>query len=483
MAKLIPTASGRVVGALVLALVACDDGTTRGTQVDESPALPGDTTSPNAGTMDAASAPGAPLPDGSTLTTPDAGPPPPVQTVPDASTGDAASVDAAAPDAGEQHASFERLLVADAVEPVARIVDVEPDAVHASYNLAGIARVYAGSTGAYGYAVQGEADVVSVLSSGLSVVDHDDHVHEEREDASLLDYRLEGDYPVHFVAHDGLVALFFDNIGRAHVLDEATLGSATPRVRIVDSGMPHHGVALTFHDHILITVPELLNGATRATPVGIAVHDATGAATGQKFVGCTSLHGEATRDSFAAFGCAEGVLVVESSTQGFSGRVIPNPASTVTPAPRVGTLVGHHALPHFVGNFGAGALSAIDATSATITPHSVPEPYVQFDVDPSGEHIVLLTRKGELRILDARTFELGPLFAVTSAVTDDTGHGARYPQFGFGEHLLYVTDPARGQIHAVDLESQTVQRSLSVPGVPAKLTVLRPDAGDDRHDH
>jgi zinc transport system substrate-binding protein len=461
--------------ALLLATGACEDGEEGG---GRDAALPGET---DAGTTrrDAA------VPDddeqdaGEVVAEPDAAAADGGEPEPDA----AEPADAGAqPDAGDDHeheeeGTFERLLVADALSPRVHVLDVEPDAIHQSMELAGVARVYTGSTGLFGYAVQGDADRVSVIASGLSILDHGDHVHEERADAELLPYTAEGDYPVHFVAHDGYAVLFFDNDGTAHVIEEESLTGAQPMVTRVSSPMPHHGVALTFHDHVLITRPELLNGATRATPTGIAVHALDGTATGQAFGGCTSLHGEATSDHHALFGCAEGVLVVSHGASGFSGRVLPNPASTVTPAPRVGTLAAGHGLTHFIGNYGADALCTIDPVVGAITPVSLGERYVQFDVTPDGEHVVVLTRAGELVLRDPTTLAEQARFEVTSAVTDDSNHGALYPQFAFGEHYLYVTDPGRAEVRVVDLHDEAVVRTIGLPDMPAKITVLRPAAG------
>jgi hypothetical protein len=377
----------------------------------------------------------------------------------------------------ETDAVFERLLVADAVEPVARIVDLRTDAVERTFPLQGVARVYAGANGLLGYAVQGPADLVSVIASGLSVQNHGDHAHYRQHESKLLPYQVLGDYPVHFVAHDGYVVVFFDDDGSAHVIDETSLYSEQPRVEVAQTPYPHHGVGLVFHEHLLLSRPEHLNGAERATPTGITVHELDGTATGDLFDGCTSLHGETTQDQHAFFGCVEGVLVIQHGDAGFSGRVIPAPATTATPTPRVGTVVAHPALPHAIGNFGSEALCTIDPAAGTLTPHGLGEAYVQFDVAPGGDALVVLTREGELVVRDPANLDELARLRVTSAVRDDANHGARNPQFGFGEKLLYVSDPERARVHVVDLTSGVVVRSIKVPGVPAKLTVLRPKHG------
>lgn len=383
--------------------------------------------------------------------------------------------DASAPD--EDHEpdpdTFERLLVADGVTPMVYLVDAASHETLASFGLAAVARVYRGALGRYGFAVQGEGNRVQIFDSGLVVEDHGDHVHHERGVPGLLTLALSGTRPVHFVPHDRHAAAFFDDDGVAHLLDETSLALASPNVLRIDTGMPHHGVALSFGNGFLASTPELIPPAERASPTGIAAYDATGKATGERFGECPSLHGEAALDEVAAFGCSDGVLLVEAGKT-LTARKLANPGVGGSPAPRVGTLAAHPDAPHIIGNFGGERLCIVDLTAGALRPVQVPAPYLQFGFDAHGEHILLLAKTGRLHILDANDLSEVTALDVTHAATDDSGHGARYPQFAVGAHAVYVTDPQDGKVVVVDLVQNAIVAEIPVPGTPTKIAVLGP---------
>ncbi|HEX6240286.1 MAG TPA: hypothetical protein VFZ61_05315, partial [Polyangiales bacterium] len=396
------------------------------------------------------------------IETPDADTPEREETEPDAD---------AAVDDDTHGGPFERLLVADGVTPVAYVVDTATRETLASFGLSAVARVYSGALGRYGFAVQGEANRIQIFDSGLLLEDHGDHVHHERAAPGLLPFALTGARPVHFVGHGTQATAFFDDDGVAHVLDEHSLLDDAPQIVALDTGLPHHGVALAFGTGYLASVPQLLPPATRASPTGIAVYDATGTPTGQSFGACPSLHGEAALDHVAVFGCSDGVLVVESGAP-HRGRKIANPASTVSPAPRVGTLVAHAALDHMVGNYGPERLCSIDLQANELRPIAVPAPYLQFGFDARGEYLLLLAKSGRLHLLDAHDLSEVAALDVTDAPGDDGDHGARAPQFAVGARHVYVTAPKRGVVVVVDLEHMTIAHEIRLPGQPTKIAVL-----------
>jgi hypothetical protein len=81
------------------------------------------------------------------------------------------------------------------------------------------------------------------------------------------------------------------------------------------------------------------------------------------FDGCPGLHGQATLGNAVAFGCSDGVLIVEVRGGGtFAANKIGNPAGSPEGA-RVGVLASHPASPVMVGNFGQG-IAIIDPARA-----------------------------------------------------------------------------------------------------------------------
>lgn len=393
-------------------------------------------------------------------------------TAPDAGAGDAARdarPDGHAHDHGDDEA--ERLVIADGESAKVHVFDVEEERLEGTFDLAGRARVYTGPTGRYVYAVQGDDDKVHVIDAALVIEDHGDHVHHERDKPRVLPNLLEGDYPIHFVAHAGKVGIFFDDDGVGQVFDEAKVEDAKIPVVRVDTGMPHHGVVVPLADAILASTPTMPPGGSRATPTGIDVYAATGAKTSTTFANCPSLHGEASNARGVAFGCADGVLFLEGNGATLRAQKIANPSSTAPRPPRVGTIVGRHGLPFFIGNYGADALCRIDLDGAgTMTPFAAPA-RVGFDLDHAGRRVLVLGRDGRLSIFDAATGTAEGDVEATSPVTDDSGHGAKHPQFAVGREWVYVTDPARSRVVAVDIVKRAVVKTWAISAAPTKIAV------------
>lgn len=375
----------------------------------------------------------------------------------------------------EHDEDAERLVIVDSVEAKATIFDVTTKASVGSFALGGAATVYAGPGGRYAYLVQGTAAQVQIIDSGLVLEDHGDHNHHEREAPALLTFRFVGDKPVHFVGHSNLVTLFFDGLGVAQVLDERTL-LTMPAPLTVQTGQPHHGVALTFGNAILATYPELAEGTTTAKAAGIQVFTLAGVKQGEPVLDCPGLHGEASNASFVAFGCTDGVLLMTPSATGFTSLKVANPpldpTSTGT-APRVSTAIGHHSLPHFIGSFGAAALAKIDTTGAgAITRIDLPGAlatagYSGFAFDHDGRRILVLGKDGALYALDATTgAALGPPLPVAAVAEGLT------PRLAVGKHAVYVSDPKLGTVRMVDPATLVVQDSFVVGGTPGNLAVL-----------
>lgn len=93
-------------------------------------------------------------------------------------------------------------------------------------------RVYAGADRTLAYAVQMDGDRVDVIDVGVRFEPHDDHDHLVLTDPALLDFALEGTRPIHFVAHDGRIAVFYDGDGAAAVFEESIVRSGGEATRI-----------------------------------------------------------------------------------------------------------------------------------------------------------------------------------------------------------------------------------------------------------
>ncbi|MGO4842630.1 hypothetical protein AB4144_61210, partial [Rhizobiaceae sp. 2RAB30] len=98
--------------------------------------------------------------------------------------------------------------------------------------------------------------------------DHGDHGDITIEPPRLLGTEISGRKPVHFVEHKGDIAIFFDDEGLARIFEEKTALDEKPDVRDVATASPHHGIAATLGDHVLLTVPHPEKPADEL-PIGI----------------------------------------------------------------------------------------------------------------------------------------------------------------------------------------------------------------------
>lgn len=220
----------------------------------------------------------------------------------------------------EEETTFWRLFVADHTKPLVTAIDLGTDQVSGSFELASPATLYTTPGKAAVYAVQGEADRVSAIASGIALGDHGDHADLEVTAPKLLDATVSGDKPVHFVEHHGDIALFFDGEGVARLVSETRWLAGDASTRDLKVAAPHHGVAAPLGDYTLISRPN--SDDPKALPIGIDVYGADGSVSGDLHA-CPDLHGEASSGDTLAIACAAGLLLVKESRDGPQLELLP----------------------------------------------------------------------------------------------------------------------------------------------------------------
>ena len=388
-----------------------------------------------------------------------------------------------------------RLAVADGEAAVVHLLDVASGDVLASYDLTGAARVYTGPDGGLLYALQQEANQVNVIDSGLRLVPHDDHEDLDWVEPALLDFTLAGTQPVHFVSHDEQIAIFNDGDGTATVFTEIMVRENGP-VQTIDSGRPHHGVAVALDDVVIISLPDPADTAA-VLPVGVSVKTLTGEEVAT-FADCPGLHGEASIGHDAvAFGCNDGVLMVERSGDSWQSRKIANPSENPNNA-RVGTLAYNAATDLLVGNFSREGLVLIDRAAGIMTPVALPVPGWAFALSQHDPHEILaLTIDGFLHAIDGESGAVRGSVAVVDAfeVPQQGEHNALRPALLAAGDMAYVSNPATSEVIEVHLAELAVERRLAVAGAPVTLAAVGAmadphaaaqddaEAATDEHDH
>jgi ABC-type Zn uptake system ZnuABC Zn-binding protein ZnuA len=392
---------------------------------------------------------------------------------------------------GDEHAAEDthaavaprRLFVADGKEGVVRLLNLDDGETLTEYALSGPARLYTGPGETLAFAVQRDQNLVNVLDSGVRFVVHEDHYDLDLSDPALLDFTLELAEPTHFVAHGEQIIFFNDGDGTATLLTEATIrGGDAPLT--FESGRAHHGVAVTLGDAMLLSLPNP-NDEKAILPVGVTVHRMDGVEVA-RFADCPGLHGEASIGAeMVAFGCSDGVLLVQQDSGSFSAQKIANPTDNPNEA-RVGTLHYSPEAGMLVGNFSREGITLFDLAALTMTPMRTPSPMWTFALADHDPHtIVVLTLDGNLHTIDGESGAITGSVAVIPAFEppQQGAEGVVLPALHVAGEMAYVSDPNAGTVNEVHLVEMAVERTFSLPGMPYALAAFGalPDAHTAGH--
>lgn len=373
------------------------------------------------------------------------------------------------PASAEEEATFWRLFVADHGKPLVTAIDLGTDQVSGSFELGSPASLYTTPSKAAVFAVQGEADRVSAIASGIALSDHGDHADLEIAGPKLLDAAVAGDKPVHFVEHHGDIAVFFDGEGVARLVSERDWLAGDAATRDLKVAAPHHGVAAPLGDYTLISRPNAED--PKALPVGIDVYGADGATIGDLHA-CPDLHGEASSGDTLAIACAAGLLLVKQAKAGPELQLLPYPASL--PEGKSTTLLGGVAMQYWLGNYGADRVAIIDPSAAEpFRLVDLPSRRVHFVIDPQRvKYAYIFTEDGALHRLDVVSGALDRTLPLTQPYSMDGEWSLPRPRLAVAGDHIAVTDPLAGAIHLVDAESFALVRDIAVAGVPYNIVAI-----------
>ncbi len=361
-----------------------------------------------------------------------------------------------------------RLFVSDHAEAKVTAIDALSGDTIDTFALKSAASLYALDSGESVFAVQGAGNQVSGITSGIAIDDHGDHGDIEVSAPAVIGGVIEGEKPGHFVEHGGKIALFFDGSGKVDLFSAnqwAEDGAVTPSQ--LDSGTPHHGLAVPWGDYTLISTA---NAADEKKPrVGLNVYDAAGKQVGETHA-CPDLHGEAASGNLLIVGCGDGVLIVSGSGE----PQIKKLDYAGLPEGKTTTLIGGKGLQYFLGNFGADKVVLIDPAEA--------KPYRLVDLPTRRVHFVvdslrpkfayIFTEDGFLRQLDVVKGELVNAVKVTEPYSMDGEWSLPRPRIAVAGDTIAVTDPLKGVVHMVDVASFAVTSDIPVVGAPYNIVAV-----------
>jgi hypothetical protein len=362
------------------------------------------------------------------------------------------------------------LFVADHTDAAVHAIDAATAKTLARFETASPATLYTSESGRTVFAVQRDGNRVSAYSSGIALDDHGDHGDIEIDAPRALGVDIAGERPVHFVDHHGDVALFFDGEGVARILRESEVLDGKPQAREVTTQAPHHGVAISYGDQVVVTWPNRTDPTKN--PDGVRVIDAAGAQVGPD-VDCPNLHGEAASGNLLAIACQTGLLLVEAKGGKPQITHISYPADLPRDT-KVSTLLGGRGLQYFLGNFGPSAVVLIDPQDEAAFRHvELPMRRVHFAIDPVRvKFAYVFTEDGWLHRLNVLSGKLGDSLALTQPYSMDGHWSEPRARVAVGGDEIFVTDPLAGKIHVIDAEDFTKVREIAVPGKPFSIVAV-----------
>ncbi|MFF2450869.1 zinc metallochaperone AztD [Isoptericola sp. NPDC058082] len=321
------------------------------------------------------------------------------------------------------------------------------------------------------------------LDLGAWAEAHGDHHHYWTSEPRLTDVTYAAEEPGHVVVHGGRTVLFDDGTGQVRVLDSAHVAEGEAPARELTTPSAHHGVAVELGDDSL-----LVTEGTEESRSGVRVLDADDqeiAASDD----CPGVHGEAVAaDEAVVVGCEDGVLVYAD------GEL------TKVQAPdaygRIGNQAGSEESPVVLGDYKTDPdaelerptrVSLVDTRSGDLSLVDLPSSYTFRSLARGADGAALvLGTDGSLHVIDPGSGKLTTSIPVIDAWEEPAEWQEPRPAVLALDGSVYVTDPATKSVHAVDVESGEVWKSVRLDVAPNEISGVSGDveaSGTDEHDH
>lgn len=384
-----------------------------------------------------------------------------------------------APAADEDVAAW-RLFVADHDKPVVNVFNAVDGKKLDSFALKGPAALHRSESGATVYAVQGGANAVSVISSGIAFHDHGDHADIDIAAAKLLSTSQAGKKPGHFVERQGKVAQWFDGERYAVVSTEAAALKGDNDGKRVLTGPAHHGVAVPYDNYAVVSVPNPQDATKR--PVGARVTTLDSVTTAQT-VNCPGLHGSAGSGDTYALSCETGLLLI--TQKGDVPEIRHLPYSAGLPKGSISTLIGGKGMQYFIGNYGPDRIVIIDPTEEnSFRLVQLPTRRVHFAVDPvRPKYAYVFTEDGKLNQVDVLKGSIVKSVRVTAPYSMDGHWNDARPRIAVADGKIFITDPLKSKIHVLSSADLNESAAISVEGEPFNIVAVGGSGKVHGHDH
>ncbi|BFM44780.1 hypothetical protein CFS9_34210 [Flavobacterium sp. CFS9] len=356
---------------------------------------------------------------------------------------------------------FLRILLSD--EKTTEITLVNPvEATISSFN-AKFAKstVYTTESKRYAGIIHRASNTVETFDSGFE--GHGDHVDVDGipKFGALIG---QSPMPTHFKSKSGELMTFNDGDGTLSVAKESEINTAGAKFKTINAGLlAHHGAMATFSNGTY-AITEKDNSVAGTLPEKVKIIDNSGKTLFNATVATKGIHGNASDGTYAVFGSASGVLVVESNGK---QKLITLPADFGTAW--FGTILETKAQGKFVGYTAAKGAYLIDVASETIKPILASTAIMQCKVSFNATKLGILLHTGEFKLYNLTSLQLEKEGKVIPETATDA---ALKPQIQLTENFGYITSPTTGELLQLNLSTMAIAKKIKVSSTPYMITIL-----------
>ncbi|MFW2161091.1 hypothetical protein ACG93T_06860 [Acinetobacter beijerinckii] len=305
----------------------------------------------------------------------------------------------------------------------------------------------------------------------------------QRNAPHLLAYQLKGATPAHYRSFNGTAALFYDGseaeVSKFDVFDDATIAQQS----VATQNLPkkHHGVAEPRGEYVLSTYMSK-ESETLSIVKSYHVHGDHFHEEQTLTNPCNRLHGAASIQQYAAFGCEDGVLVVEQNKDSFVDKKIKITDQNDNLI-RISTIAGHEKLDKFaafasvthalfvVDPKNLNAISLDWSSAAKELDGITPVKRLQQVVDASGQYLAILDSVGVIHVIDSQNWKrLGQIKAIQNLDTTELAKSRLVVNASAG--TIFINDTQAKSIVELDLKNLKIKQTIQLSDVPNTFTWL-----------
>ncbi|WP_409416295.1 hypothetical protein [Flavobacterium sp. PS2] len=321
--------------------------------------------------------------------------------------------------------------------------------------------IYTTESGRYAGIIHRADNTVETFDSGFE--GHGDHVD---VDGIPKFGALTGQSPMptHFKSKIGELLTFNDGDGTLSVAKEADVNTAGAKFKVINAGLlAHHGAMATFTNGTY-AITQKDNSVAGTLPEKVKIIDNTGKTLFESTISTKGIHGNASDGTYAVFGSASGVLVVESSGK---QKLIALPEGFGTAW--FGSILETKAQGKFIGFTAEKGAYLIDVINGTIKPIIQSATIAQYKVSYNMSKLGILLNSGEFKLFNLTTLQVEKEGKVIAEIAKDA---TMKPQIQLTENFAYITSPTTGELLQLSLSNMTIVKKIKVSNTPYRITIL-----------